>query len=113
MGQHVPVLSVAVTTRTNQATTCLPSLSAWRVVVPHLWRYDTQQELELLNPLWRLVSLRLNFFTPTTKAVGYTTTADGSKKRIYDKPAIPWQRPQARMSLTRNTSRSCPHGSTG
>jgi hypothetical protein len=59
------------------------------------WRYDTEQELELLNRLWRLVSLRLNFFTPTKKAVGYTTTADGRKKRIYDKPATPWQRLQA------------------
>jgi hypothetical protein len=58
------------------------------------WRYDTPQEWELLNRLWRLVSLRLNFFTPTKKAVGYTTTADGRKKRIYDKPATPWQRLQ-------------------
>lgn len=59
------------------------------------WRYDTPAELELLNQLWQLVSLRLNFFTPTKKAVGYTTTADGRKKRIYDKPATPWQRLQA------------------
>lgn len=59
------------------------------------WRYDTPQELELLNRLWRLVSLRLNFFTPTKKAVGYTTTANGRRKRIYDKPATPWQRLQA------------------
>lgn len=58
------------------------------------WRYDTPQELELLNRLWRLVSLRLNFFTPTKKAVGHTTTAEGRRKRIYDKPATPWQRLQ-------------------
>ena len=58
------------------------------------WRYDTGQELELLNRLWRLVSLRLNFFTPTKKAIGYSTTADGRRKRIYDKPATPWQRLQ-------------------
>lgn len=58
------------------------------------WRYDTPEELELLNRLWKLVSLRLNFFTPTKKPVGYTTTADGRKKRIYDKPATPWQRLQ-------------------
>jgi hypothetical protein len=58
------------------------------------WRYDTATELELLNRLWRLVSLRLNFFTPTRKAVDYTTTADGRKKRIYDAPATPWQRLQ-------------------
>ena len=59
------------------------------------WRYDTPAELELLNELWQLVSLRLNFFTPTKKPVGYTMTADGRKKRIYDKPATPWQRLQA------------------
>jgi lantibiotic modifying enzyme len=40
------------------------------------------------------VSLRLNFFTPTKKAVGYTATADGRKKRIYDKPKTPWHRIQ-------------------
>jgi hypothetical protein len=34
-------------------------------------------------------------FTPTKKAVGYTTSAEGRKKRIYDKPATPWQRLQA------------------
>ena len=59
------------------------------------WRYDTAEELELLNQLWKLVSLRLNFFTPTRKAVGYTTTANGRRKRIYDKPATPWKRLQA------------------
>jgi hypothetical protein len=59
------------------------------------WRYDTPQELKLLNRLWQLVSLRLNFFTPTKKPIGYSTTADGRKKRIYDKPATPWQRLQA------------------
>jgi len=58
------------------------------------WRYDTPEELELLNRLWRLVSLRLNFFTPTKKPVGYTTTAAGRRKRINDKPATPWQRLQ-------------------
>lgn len=58
------------------------------------WRYDTPQELALLNELWVLVSLRLNFFTPTKKPVGYARTADGRNKRIYDKPATPWQRLQ-------------------
>lgn len=50
---------------------------------------NAPKELELLNLPWRLVSLRLNFFTPTKKAVGYSTTADGRKKHIYDKPATP------------------------
>ena len=63
------------------------------------WRYDTPAELELLNRLWQLVSLRLNFFTPTKKPVGYTTTANNRRKRIYDKPATPWQRLQASETL--------------
>ena len=52
-------------------------------------------DLKLLNRLWRLVSLRCNFFTPTRKAVGYAITTDGRRKRIYDKSKIPWQRVQA------------------
>lgn len=63
------------------------------------WRYDTPAELDLLSRLWQLVSLRLNFFTPTKKPTGYTTTADGRRKRIYDKPATPWQRLQASSVL--------------
>ena len=31
---------------------------------------------------------------PDEKPVGYTTTADGRKKRVYDKPKTPWQRLQ-------------------
>lgn len=56
------------------------------------WRYDTREELALLGELWPLVSLRLNFFTPTKKPIGYATTADGRRKRLYDAPATPWQR---------------------
>ena len=56
------------------------------------WRYDTTEELALLNELWSLVSLRLNFFTPTKKPTEYSTTADGRRRRLYDKPATPWQR---------------------
>lgn len=64
------------------------------------WRYDTPEELALLNELWRLVSLRLNFFTPTKKPTGYATAANGRRKRLYDKPATPWQRVLASGLLT-------------
>lgn len=64
------------------------------------WRYDTADELALLNELWRLVSLRLNFFTPTKKPTGYTQTADGRRKRLYDEPKTPWRRVQAAGLLT-------------
>lgn len=56
------------------------------------WRYDTPAELALLNELWQLVSLRLNFFTPTKKPIGYTTGPSGRRTRLYDTPATPWQR---------------------
>jgi len=56
------------------------------------WRYDTPEELALLDALWPLVAMRLNFFTPTKKPVGYATTVDGRRKRLYDKPKTPWQR---------------------
>lgn len=56
------------------------------------WRYDTPAELALLNELWPLVSLRLNFFTPTRKPIDYRTSADGRRRRVYDAPKTPWQR---------------------
>jgi hypothetical protein len=66
------------------------------------WRYDTPAELALLNELWPLVSMRLNFFTPTRKPVGYTTTADGRRRRLYDNPKTPWQRVRDAGILTDN-----------
>lgn len=64
------------------------------------WRYDTSEELALLNELWRLVSLRLNFFTPTKKPIGYATHADGRRSRLYDTPRTPWMRVQESRLLT-------------
>lgn len=58
------------------------------------WRYDTAEELALLNQMWKLVSIRLNFFTPTKKPIAYQTTTDGRRRRVYDKPKTPWQRLQ-------------------
>ena len=45
----------------------------------------------MLNELWRLVSLRLNFFTPTKKPTRYSETKGRRRHRIYDAPATPWQ----------------------
>lgn len=64
------------------------------------WRYDTTAELALLNQLWPLVALRLNFFTPTKKPVAYATTASGKRRRVYDKPCTPWLRVQRYGLLT-------------
>lgn len=56
------------------------------------YRYETSQELELLNQLWPLVMARKNHLLPCVKATGWTTTSAGRKKRIYDKPTTPYQR---------------------
>ncbi|MGL4340695.1 MAG: hypothetical protein ACRCSP_09800 [Rhodoglobus sp.] len=69
------------------------------------WRYDTAEELTLLNDLWRLVSTRLNFFTPTKKPVGYATAADGRRTRLYDNPKTPWQRVRDSGLLTDEQTR--------
>ena len=55
-------------------------------------RYDTEEEREALNGLWRAVNDRLNFFTPTRKPVAWVKDASGHRKRIYDEPATPLDR---------------------
>jgi hypothetical protein len=56
------------------------------------YRYETAAELALLNELWSLVMNRKNHLLPCVKAVGWTTTCSGRKKRLYDKPRTPYQR---------------------
>ena len=56
------------------------------------YRYDTAAELRLLNTLYALVRVRLNFFTATTKAIGWRSNKHGKKTRIYDKPRTPYHR---------------------
>ena len=77
--------------KNDQATACSKNN---HVVRKHAfyWRSDTTEERELLNRLWRLVSLRMNFFTPTKKPIGYDQTAGGRRRHIYDQPETPWQR---------------------
>lgn len=56
------------------------------------YRYDTTEERAVLNRLWRLVNDRLNYLTPTKKPVGYGSSSDGRRTRLYDKPATPFDR---------------------
>ena len=56
------------------------------------YRYETTTELDLLNQLWVLVMARKNHLLPCVKAIGWTTTSSGRKKRVYDKPATPYTR---------------------
>jgi hypothetical protein len=56
------------------------------------YRYDTADERAVLNRLWQLVNDRLNYLTPTIKPIGYTSSAEGRRRRLYDAPQTPLQR---------------------
>ena len=56
------------------------------------YRYDTPEELALLNELWGYVNLRKNLFLPTKKANGWRSTKSGRNTRTYDEPKTPYQR---------------------
>jgi hypothetical protein len=52
----------------------------------YYWRYDTPEALVLLNRLWPLVRDRMNYLTPTKKPVGWASTPDGRRARLFDTP---------------------------
>ena len=56
------------------------------------YRYDTADERDVLAKLWRVVMLKMNFFTPTKKPVGWETDGQGRRRRVYDAPKTPYQR---------------------
>jgi hypothetical protein len=56
------------------------------------YRYDTAEERVVLNRLWRLVNDRLNYLTPTIKPIGYGSSRDGQRRRLYDEPTTPLDR---------------------
>ena len=63
------------------------------------YRYDTPEELALLNELWGYVNLRKNLFLPTKKANGWRATKSGRKTRTYDEPKTPYQRLSAEVGF--------------
>lgn len=56
------------------------------------YRYDTQDERDILAALWEVVCLKLNYFTATKKPTGWSQDATGKRKRLYDAPTTPYQR---------------------
>jgi hypothetical protein len=56
------------------------------------YRYDTPDELRVLNRLWPLVNDRLNYLTPTKKPTGWGQDRNGHRTRLYDDPATPLDR---------------------
>lgn len=69
----------------------------WSVVRQNVGyaRFDTPEELEILNEIHALVRLHTNFFMPSAKLV--SKTRDGSKvTKRYDTPTTPYRRVLAR-----------------
>lgn len=54
----------------------------------------------MLNRMWKLVNDRLNYLTPTIKPIGYASSADGRRRRLYDAPQTPLDRPLAARVLS-------------
>ncbi len=65
------------------------------------YRYDTGDERAVLNRLWPLVNDRLNYLTPTIKPIGYSSSGDGRRRRLYDAPHTPLDRLLAAGTLSR------------
>jgi hypothetical protein len=64
------------------------------------YRYDTDEERAVLNRLWKLVNDRLNYLTPTIKPIGYGSSRDGQRRRLYDAPMTPLDRLLAAGTLS-------------
>jgi hypothetical protein len=76
----------------------------WSVVRQNVGyaRFDTPEELEVLNRIHALVRLHTNFFMPSTKLV--SKTRDGSKvTKRYDTPTTPYRRVLARDDIPGST----------
>ena len=56
------------------------------------YRYETDEEMAILNQLWAAVMDRKNYLLPCVKAQDWVTLSSGRKRRVYDKPRTPWLR---------------------
>jgi hypothetical protein len=72
---------------------CYVEQKNWSVVrrTVGYWRYDTQDELQLLNELYRYQRLYTNFFQPVMKLVHKTRIGSKIIKK-HDQPTTPFQR---------------------
>lgn len=55
------------------------------------WRYDTLEELEILNELWEKLASFRNFFMPSMKLVK-KERIKSHMRRVYDRPLTPYRR---------------------
>ena len=72
------------------------------------YRYDTGEERAVLNRLWMLVNDRLKDPTPTIKPIGYATSGDGRRRRLYENPRPHLTRCWQPASFHRPSNQNCP-----
>lgn len=57
------------------------------------WRYDTPEEVDLLNKLYEKADLLDNFFIPSSKLIEKIRDGNGRViRRVHDRPKTPYQR---------------------
>lgn len=69
-------------------------------------RYDCLSAVDVMNELYEVLRLYLNFFQPSFKLQGKAKQPGGKYKRIYDKPKTPYQRVLARADIDQATKDS-------
>lgn len=68
------------------------------------WRYDSDEELRLLELLYAKLRLLTNFFIPVMKLL--SKTRNGSRvKKVYDTPSTPYQRLLLRSDIDKTIKR--------
>jgi hypothetical protein len=67
-------------------------------------RYDTPQQLHLLNELYGYLRLYNSYFQPVMKLIEKTRIGSKVKKR-YDKPQTPYQRVLASPDISKETKK--------
>lgn len=81
---------------------CFVEQKNWTVVrktVGYL-RYDTEEELRILNQMYAVLRLYTNYFQPTMKLISKTRNGAKVSKR-YDKPRTPYQRLMESPAISR------------
>lgn len=76
-------------------------------------RYDCVEAVEVMNELYEVLRLYINFFQPTFKLQGKTkrvAAANGKQtakpyKRVYDQPQAPYKRVLDRKDIDQNTKK--------
>jgi len=80
---------------------CFVEQKNWSIVRKAVWylRYDTEDEVLLMNTIYRSLRLFTNFFLPVMQLTG--GTRQGAKvTRSYDTPCSPYERVLASPCIT-------------